>query len=83
MMDTGRACKGNYYFHIRNSDQYPDETGSVFSTPGEAIAHAALLVGELVEEGDWDGFSVHVGKEIARQPILPWASGTSPPPAFS
>ena len=74
MTDTGSGRKENYYFHIRNGSQYPDETGSVFATPGEAIAHAAVLVGELAQEGDWGGFSIHVvnehGKEIARAPIL-------------
>jgi hypothetical protein len=69
----GWADKSTYYFHIRNGSQYPDETGSVFASPGEAIAHAAVLVGELANEGDWRGFSIHVvnqhGKEIARVPI--------------
>jgi hypothetical protein len=74
MTDMGSGRKENYYFHIRNGSQYPDENGSVFATPGEAIAHAAVLVGELAQEGDWGGFSIHVvnehGKEIARAPIL-------------
>jgi hypothetical protein len=74
LMDMRSACGKSYYFHVRNGSQYPDETGSVFATPGEAIAHAAVLVGELAHEGDWGGFSIHVvnehGKEIARVPIL-------------
>jgi hypothetical protein len=29
-----------FYFHIGNGTRYPDETGSIFSTPEDAAAHA-------------------------------------------
>jgi hypothetical protein len=81
---TGRALEGvraerrrivgaTYYFHFRNGSEYRDETGSVFATRGDAIAHAAVLAGELVQEENWNGFSIHVaneqGEEIAQVPV--------------
>jgi len=62
-----------YYFHVRNGKDYPDETGKVFQSQQEALAHAAILAAELAQDGDWDGFVVSVtdadGSVIAQVPV--------------
>jgi hypothetical protein len=63
-----------FYFHIDNhiddGSRYPDETGTVFSTPSDAAAHALILAKELAQDISWQGFSVRVtndqGQEITR-----------------
>jgi hypothetical protein len=72
--DADTVANGpRYYFHLRNGKQYPDEAGTVFSTPMEAVAHASRLALELGQDKDWDGFVVAVtderGNEIARVPV--------------
>lgn len=58
------------YFHIGNGTRYPDETGSVFSTPEDAAAHALVLARELAQDDSWHGSSILVtddrGQEISR-----------------
>jgi len=67
------ANGGRYYFHVRNGKDYPDETGKVFQSQQEALAHAAILATELAQDGDWDGFVVSVtdadGSVIAQVPV--------------
>jgi hypothetical protein len=62
-----------YYFHVRNGKDYPDETGKVFQSQQEALAHAAILAAELAQDGNWDGFVVSVtdadGSVIAQVPV--------------
>jgi hypothetical protein len=59
-----------FYFDVDNGRRYPDDTGSVFSTPDDATAHAFVLARELAEDRSWHGLSVLVtddrGQEIAR-----------------
>ena len=59
-----------FYFHIVNGSRYPDETGSVFSTSDDAVAHALVLAQELAQDESWDGCSILVtndrGQEITR-----------------
>jgi hypothetical protein len=67
-----------YYFHVSNGKTYTDETGSVFSTPEDALAHARVLAAELGQDRDWDSFVVSVtdadGKGVAQIPVRPQAS---------
>jgi hypothetical protein len=59
-----------FYFHVDNGSRYPDETGSVFSTPEDAAAHASVLARELAQDDSWHGSSILVtddwGQEISR-----------------
>jgi hypothetical protein len=59
-----------FYFHVENGSRYPDETGSVFSTPEDAAAHALVLARELAQDDSWHGSSILVtndrGQEISR-----------------
>jgi hypothetical protein len=63
-----------FYFHIVNGSRYPDETGSVFSTTGDAVAHAFVLAQELAQDDSWHGSSILVtndqGQEITRVEIV-------------
>ena len=52
-----------YYFHIFNGRRYPDETGTLFSTPSEALAHAVRLAAELAQDDDWDGFAIRIARD--------------------
>ena len=68
---TGILAEGNrFYFHIVNGSRYPDETGSVFSTTDDAVAHAFVLAQELAQDESWDRCSILVtndrGQEITR-----------------
>jgi hypothetical protein len=56
-----------YYFHIDNGSRYPDETGSVFSTPDEAAAHAFVIAHELAQDASWHGYSVFVTDDRKQQ----------------
>jgi hypothetical protein len=71
--ETVSANEETYYFHVRNGQDYPDETGKVFQSQQEALAHAAVLAAELAQDGDWDGFVVSVtdadGRVIAQVPV--------------
>jgi hypothetical protein len=49
-----------FYFHIVNGSRYPDETGSVFSRTGDAVAHAFVLAKELAQDDSWHGSSILV-----------------------
>jgi hypothetical protein len=49
-----------YYFDVQNGRQYPDEMGRTFASAEDATAHAALLTGELAQDGDWDGYVISV-----------------------
>jgi hypothetical protein len=64
------AERSRFYFHVENGSRYPDETGSVFSTPEDATAHAVVVARELAQDGSWHGFSILVtddrGQEIIR-----------------
>ena len=64
------AERSRFYFHVENGSRYPDETGSAFSTPEEATAHAVIIARELAQDGSWHGFSILVtddrGHEIVR-----------------
>jgi hypothetical protein len=42
-----QADGSRYFFHIRNGIEFPDETGSIFFSPNEAIQHALLVASEL------------------------------------
>ena len=59
-----------FYFHVDNGSRYPDETGSVFSTTGDATAHAFVVAQELAQDEDWHGSFILVtddqGQEIVR-----------------
>ena len=59
-----------FYFHIVNGSRYPDETGSVFCTTDDAVAHAFVLAQELAPDESWHGSSILVtndrGQEITR-----------------
>jgi hypothetical protein len=68
---AGVLAEGSrFYFHVDNSSRYPDETGSVFSTPDDARAHAFVIAQELGHDESWHGSSVlvtdHWGQEITR-----------------
>ena len=68
---TGVSAEGSrFYFHVDNGSRYPDETGSVFSTPDDAAAHAFVLARELAQDDSWHGSSILVtddrGQEISR-----------------
>jgi hypothetical protein len=62
--------RSRFYFHVDNGIRYPDETGSVFSTPDEATAHAWVLAQELAQDEGWHESSILVtddrGQEIIR-----------------
>jgi hypothetical protein len=64
------AERNRFYFHVENGGRYPDETGSVFSTPEDATAHAVVVARELAQDGSWHGSSILVtddrGQEIIR-----------------
>jgi hypothetical protein len=64
------AGGSRFYFHIGSGTRYPDETGSVFSTPEDAAAHALVLARELAQDDSWHGSSILVtddrGQEISR-----------------
>jgi hypothetical protein len=68
------AVGSRFYFHIVNGSRYPDETGSVFSTTGDAVAHAFVLAQELAQDDSWHGSSILVtndqGQEITRVEIV-------------
>jgi hypothetical protein len=68
-----------FYFHIENGKRYPDETGSVFSTSGDAAAHAFVIAKELAPDKSWHESAVLVtddrGQEIVRVPIGPHPGG--------
>ena len=63
------------YFHVNNKSRYTDETGSVFSTPDEARAHAFVIARELGQDEGWHGSFVVVtddrGQEITRVRVGP------------
>ncbi len=65
-----RAEGSRFYFHVDNKSRYLDETGSVFSTPDDARAHAFLIARELGQDEGWHGSLVLVtddrGQEITR-----------------
>ena len=67
------ADGATYYFHVRNGKQYLDETGKVFPSQPEAVAHAAVIAAELAQDGDWDGFVISVTdaeeRVIAQVPV--------------
>jgi hypothetical protein len=54
------AERSRFYFHVENGSRYPDETGSAFSTPEDATAHAVIIARELAQDGSWHGFSILV-----------------------
>ena len=62
------AGQNRFYFDIENGNRYPDKTGSVFSTPDDAVAHAFVIAQELAQDGSWHGSSIVVtddrGQEI-------------------
>ena len=64
------AASTQFYFHIDNGTRYADETGSVHSTPDQAVAHALTIARELAQDDSWHGSSVLVtdarGRQIAR-----------------
>jgi hypothetical protein len=68
------AAGSRFYFHIVNGSRYPDETGSVFSTTDDAVAHAFVLAQELAQDDSWHGSSILVtndrGQEITRVEIV-------------
>jgi hypothetical protein len=71
LSQTEVSAEGSrFYFHVDNGSRYPDETGSVFSTADEAMAHAIVVAQELVQDGSWHGSSILVtddrGHEIVR-----------------
>lgn len=63
------------YFHVNNKSRYTDETGSVFSTPDGARAHAFVIAWELGQDEGWHGSFVVVtddrGQEITRVRVGP------------
>jgi hypothetical protein len=67
------AGAARYYFHVHGVGQYQDESGQLFYTPEEAIAHASVLAAELSQAGDWEGYRILVahndGSPIARIPV--------------
>jgi uncharacterized protein DUF6894 len=72
---TGVPAGSRFYFHIDNKSRYPDETGSFFSTPDDARAHAFVIARELGQDEDWHGSFVLVtddrGQEITRVRVGP------------
>jgi hypothetical protein len=73
-IESGIPTDGaTYYFHVGNGRQYPDETGQMFPSQREAVAHGAVLAAELAQDGDWDSFAISVadanGRVIARIPV--------------
>jgi hypothetical protein len=72
----GVLAEGNrFYFHVNNKSCYTDETGSVFSTPNDATAHAFVISRELGQDAGWHGSFVVVtddrGQEITRVRVGP------------
>jgi hypothetical protein len=73
---SGLLSRGSrFYFHVGNGNRYPDESGSVFSTPDDARAHAFVLAQELAQDESWHGSTILVtddrGQEICRVRIGP------------
>jgi hypothetical protein len=65
---TGVLAEGRrFYFHVDNGRRYPDETACVFSTPGDATAHAFVLAQELAQDESWHGFYILVTDERERE----------------
>jgi hypothetical protein len=64
--------EARYFFHVRNGSTYQDETGSVFRSEREAVAHAVVLASELAQDEDWDDFKIVVtvgdGRVVAQIP---------------
>ena len=64
------AERNRFYFHVDNGSRYPDETGLIFSSPDDAMAHAFVIARELAQDSGWHGFSILVtddrGQEIRR-----------------
>jgi hypothetical protein len=66
-----------YRFHVMGDDRvYFDETGQRFDAPELAIAHAAVIAGELAAGDDqYENFVVSViddrAREVARVPVVP------------
>jgi hypothetical protein len=67
------AGENRYYFHVGNGTRYPDETGTIFPTSEDAVAHAFVLARELAPDATWHGCYVFVvtelGDEICCVPI--------------
>jgi hypothetical protein len=60
LSQTEVSAGSRFYFHIDNGSRYPDETGSVFSTADDAMAHAIVVARELAQDGSWHGSSILV-----------------------
>jgi hypothetical protein len=62
-----------YFFHVCNGRKYPDATGKLFPTLGEALAYGSVFATELGQEKGWDEFEISVtdeeGRAIARIPV--------------
>jgi hypothetical protein len=58
-----------YYFHLSNGRQYRDNTGTVFTTREEAVAHASLIASELAGDEDWNDFVI-TGTDENGLPVL-------------
>jgi hypothetical protein len=67
----GIADGARYYFHV--GARYPDQTGKLFSTRQEAMAHAGVLAAELRQDTGWEDFAISVtdgdGREIMQMPV--------------
>jgi hypothetical protein len=65
---TGVLAEGRrFYFHVDNGRRYPDETACVFSTPGDATAHAFVLAQELAQDESWHEIYILVTDERERE----------------
>jgi hypothetical protein len=58
------AGENRYYFHVGNGTRYPDETGTIFPTSEDAVAHAFVLARELAPDATWHGCYVFVATEL-------------------
>jgi hypothetical protein len=70
-IESGIPTDGaKYYFHVGNGRQYLDETGQMFPSQREAVAHGAVLAAELAQDGDWDSFAISVADANGR--VIAW-----------
>jgi hypothetical protein len=71
------------FFHVSDvrARQYRDEFGKVFATPDEAIAHASVLAGQLLQGKDWEGGKIsitdHDEKDVAKINVGAWRGEAS------
>jgi hypothetical protein len=62
-MGFRRIGMGRYFFAVRNSVDFRDQTGQFFGGPKEAISYAEIMVRELAKLSHLHGASLEVTDE--------------------